>query len=226
MTTSVGGGEDSTRGGALQQDPRVGMIERQIVARGVRDTRVLHAMREVPRERFTHALTMSEAYADAALPIGMGQTISQPYMVARMLELLSLRGTERVLEVGTGLGYQAAVLSRIVPEVVTIERLEGHAEQSRSILRELGYDNIEVVLGDGSLGHPARAPYDAIVVAAAAPAIPRALQDQLAQGGRLVAPIGPSGGQILVRLTRTGQTFKWESFDKCVFVPLVGTGGY
>ncbi|MBI2892563.1 MAG: protein-L-isoaspartate(D-aspartate) O-methyltransferase [Deltaproteobacteria bacterium] len=202
------------------------MVERQIRARGIEDPRLLDAMRAVPREEFTISLTMREAYSDAALPVGHGQTISQPYMVARMIELLELGGTERVLEVGTGLGYQAAILSRLAREVVTIERLPDLASKASGVLAELGFDNVEVVVGDGSLGHAPRSPYDAIVVAAASPAVPRALEAQLAEGGRLVAPVGPSGDQTLVRLTRTGGSLRREHFDRCVFVPLIGAEGY
>lgn len=205
---------------------RHAMVERQLAARGIRDRRVLDAMRVVPRERFTAALALNEAYADAALPIGHGQTISQPYMVARMIELLSLSGAERVLEVGTGLGYEAAILSRLAREVVTIERLGELAEQARAILAEIGATNVEVVVGDGSLGHPAGAPYDGIVVAAACPAVPRALQDQLGPGGRLVAPVGRPGDQTLTRITRIGDEQRTDLFDRCIFVPLIGAQGF
>lgn len=202
------------------------MVDRQIRTRGIDDPRLLDAMLVVPREQFTTALTMREAYADAALPIGLGQTISQPYMVARMVELLELRGPERVLEVGTGLGYEAAILSRLAREVVTVERLGDLATKARAILAELGFDNVEVVVGDGSLGHPPRSPYGAIVVAAASPAVPAALEEQLAEGGRLVVPVGPAGDQTLVRVTRRADGLRREYFDRCVFVPLIGAEGY
>lgn len=203
------------------------MVDTQIRARGIAAPALLAAMREVPREAFAADASLEAAYHDGALPIGSGQTISQPYMVARMVELLALTGEEHVLEVGTGLGYEAAVLSRLAATVVTIERLPELAAQARATLASLGYGNVEVVVGDGSVGHPARAPYDAIVVAAAAPALPDSLVAQLAPGGRLVVPVGGWGDQTLVRVTRgAGEGFRREWFDRCVFVPLVGREGY
>lgn len=207
-------------------DLRLRMVTDQIAARGVRSPRVLGALAVVPRERFAAGAPPDRAYGDGALPIGCGQTISQPYMVARMIDLLSLSGEERVLEIGTGLGYQAAVLSRIAREVVTVERMPDLAAGARVLLRELGFDNVEVVQGDGSLGWPARAPYGGIIVAAAAPSIPPALVEQLAPGARLIAPVGGRGEQVLVRLSRLGPEIREERFDRCVFVPLVGEQGF
>ncbi len=203
------------------------MVDEQIFARGIVDRLVLEAMREVPREAFAAGASLDSAYHDGALPIGQGQTISQPYMVARMIELLVLGGGEHVLEIGTGLGYEAAVLSRIAATVVTVERIPELAAEARATLAALGYDNVEIVVADGSVGHPPRAPYDAIVVAAAAPAIPEPLIEELRPGGRLVVPVGGWGDQTLVRVTKgkDGGTRR-EWFDRCVFVPLVGREGY
>lgn len=165
------------------------MVEDQIRARGVSDERVLAALERVPRHRFVPLSQQSAAYTDGPLPIGMGQTISQPYMVARMTELLALRPSDRVLEVGTGSGYQAAVLGELAAEIWTIERLEELATRAAALLKDLGYHNVHVVTGDGSLGLPDHAPYDAIIVTAGAPSVPQALLDQLAVGGRLVIPV-------------------------------------
>jgi protein-L-isoaspartate(D-aspartate) O-methyltransferase len=202
------------------------MVDVQLRGRGIRDPLVLAAMREVPREAFAAGASISSAYHDGALPIGLGQTISQPYMVARMIELLGLQGGEHVLEIGTGLGYEAAVLARIAGTVVTVERIPELAGVARATLADLGLANVEVILGDGSVGHLPRAPYDAIVVAAAAPAVPESLVEQLAPGGRLVVPVG-SGEQTLVRVTKGAEGgHRREWFDRCVFVPLVGREGY
>jgi protein-L-isoaspartate(D-aspartate) O-methyltransferase len=204
-----------------------GWIEEQLVARGISDTRVLDAMRRVPREEFVPAAARWEAYADRALPIGGGLTISQPYMVAVMSESLRLTGSERVLDVGTGSGYQAAILAELAREVVTIERVPDLADAARQRLAALGYANIEVIVGDGTVGVEARAPYDAILVAAGAPRAPKALKDQLsAAGGRLVIPIGPAEQQRLVVITRDGDRFSESAGTGCVFVPLVGEQGW
>jgi protein-L-isoaspartate(D-aspartate) O-methyltransferase len=204
-----------------------GWIEEQLVARGIADARVLDAMRRVPREEFVPTPARSDAYADRALPIGGGQTISQPYMVAVMSESLRLTGRERVLDVGTGSGYQAAILAELAREVITIERVPQLADAARARLAALGYGNVEVLVGDGTVGVPSRAPYDGILVAAAAPRAPVALKDQLsAAGGRLVIPVGPAEQQVLIVITRDGDCFT-ESFGTgCVFVPLVGEQGW
>lgn len=202
------------------------MVHRQIEARKITDKAVLDAMRKVPRHLFVPTEYEEAAYEDRPLPIGFGQTISQPYMVALMTEALCLKGDEKVLEVGTGSGYQAAILAEIVDHVVTIERIAELAARAAELLRNLGYTNIEVVVGDGSRGYPPRAPYDAIIVTAGAPRIPDALVDQLAEGGRLVIPVGSGFHQILTRVTKTQGQIKTEQLEGCVFVPLVGECGW
>ena len=202
------------------------MVEHQIEARGVNDTIVLGAMRKVPRHLFVPPEYADSAYADRPLPIGHGQTISQPYMVAVMTEALQLRGHEKVLEVGTGSGYQAAILAEIADHVVTVERQLELARSAGATLKQLGYVNIELVVGDGSKGHQARAPYDGIVVTAGAPDIPLVLIDQLAEGGRLVIPVGNSFQQTLTRVIRHGDGHKTERLEGCVFVPLIGEYGW
>jgi protein-L-isoaspartate(D-aspartate) O-methyltransferase len=205
---------------------RAQMVEHQILARGVKDRLVLDAMRKVPRHVFVAPEYRDSAYADRPLPIGQGQTISQPYMVAVMTEALKLGGHEKVLEVGTGSGYQAAILAEIADHVVTTERWPELAELARVTLKELGYANVEVVVADGSRGYPERAPYDGIIVTAGAPDIPEVLVDQLADGGRLVIPVGNSFQQTLTRLTRKGEQRETERLEGCVFVPLIGQYGW
>ncbi len=198
------------------------MLERDLRARGIRDERVLAAMAAVPRELFVPPGLRAEAYADHALPIGHGQTISQPYIVALMVESLALRGQETVLEVGLGSGYASAVLSHLAGRVVGIERLPELAELARVRLATLGHAHLEVVVGDGFTGWPAAAPYDAILVSAAADAVPGALVEQLLPGGRLVIPVGPEDGtQILTAFTRRGRELRARSLCPCRFVPLV-----
>jgi protein-L-isoaspartate(D-aspartate) O-methyltransferase len=194
------------------------MVERQLRRRGIEDERVLAAMGEVPREAFVPEEARSRAYRDGALRIGEGQTISQPWIVACMAALLELSGNERVLEVGTGSGYAAAVLSRLCREVVTIERFDSLAEHARSILSELGYDNVEVRVGDGSAGAPDRAPFDGIsVTAAALGAPPPALFDQLAEGGIIVCPVERGGREVLMRFREGAE----EVVAPVRFVPLI-----
>lgn len=209
---------------------RAEMVERDIAARGVRDARVLEAMRAVPRERFVPERRLDEACADHPLPIGAGQTISQPYIVALMSEALQLQGGERVLEIGTGSGYAAAVLSRLAREVHTVERIAALAEAAQRALAELAADNVQVHIGDGSLGWPAAAPYDAIAVTASGPRIPPALRAQLVPGGRLVMPVGGShGAQELLRLTRSrgdGDEDHIDALCGVAFVPLLGAQGW
>ena len=205
---------------------REAMVRDQIQRRGITDQRVLQALREVPRHCFVPLDWDSEAYSDRPLPIGEGQTISQPYMVAKMIESLDLAAHARVLEVGTGSGYQAAVLSQIAEQVYTIEYFPSLAEKAKQVLSELEYENIAVIIGDGSRGISAHAPYDGIIVAAAAPRIPPALTEQLSEGARLVIPVGNSKGQDLLIVTRRGDTFSIEHTDPCRFVPLLGEQGW
>ena len=190
--------------------------------RGISDKAVLRAMDEVPREHFVEARFADSAYADQAMPIACGQTISQPYVVAYMTEQLAVRPNHRVLEVGTGSGYQAAVLSRLAREVVTLERYRALANSARARLKTLNYTTVEVLLGDGFGGEPMRAPYDRIIVTAAAEAIPPALIAQLAEDGIMVLPLGPHGGaQELIKLTKTGQGLEQENLIAVRFVPLL-----
>ena len=194
--------------------------------REVRDQRVLEAMRTVPREAFVPPDLASSAYADIALPIGDGQTISQPMIVGVMLEALALQPEDKVLDVGTGSGYQAAVLSRLAAKVVSVERVQGLAERSRRTLRLLGYTNVQVHDATDELGWPADAPYDAIVVAAAAPSVPPSLVAQLGEGGRLVIPVGPPHDQNLVRVTETATGTEVAWLGPCRFVHLIGAEGW
>jgi protein-L-isoaspartate(D-aspartate) O-methyltransferase len=202
------------------------MVERQLLGRDIRDERVLAAMRAVPRERFVPPELRARAYDDAALPIGAGQTISQPYMVARICEALSLGGRERVLDVGTGSGYQAAVLAELADEVHTIERVPELAERARANLEEAGYERVQVHVGDGTLGLPAHAPYAAIAVAAAAPRLPEPLYEQLEPRGRVVIPVGRRGGQELQLVVRSPEGPAVLRSVPCRFVPLVGQEGF
>ncbi len=202
------------------------MVEEQLLERNIRDPRVLEAMRTVPRHSFVPAEQRDLAYVDSPLPIGNGQTISQPYIVALMTQLLGLKGNERVLEVGTGSGYQAAILAYLASEVYTIER---HAELGRlagRILEDLGYHNVHVKIGDGSRGWAEYAPYDAILVTAAAPQVPRPLLEQLADGGCLVIPVGARGNQTLERWVRVGDEFMNDILTAVAFVPLLGEFGW
>lgn len=203
------------------------MVEAQIARRGVRDPAVLEAMRTVPREAFIAAGFEEFAYEDSALPIAEGQTISQPYIVGAMLAAAELKTSNKVLEVGAGSGYAAAVLSRIAAKVFAIERLAALTDAARARMTALGYDNVELKTGDGSAGWPEQAPFDAIIVSAGVPRIPEALKAQLVIGGRLVVPVGPLDAQRLVRLTRTGETsFKRDELDPVRFVKLIGADGW
>ena len=202
------------------------MVERQLRGRDVRDERVLQAMERVPRELFVPERVRDRAYDDAALPIAYGQTISQPYMVARICEALSLRGHEWVLDVGTGSGYQAAVLAELAREVVTIERHPELAETARAALEAAGYPDVEVRVGDGTLGVPERAPFDAIAVAAAVPDLPPTLYDQLAERGRIVLPVGTRRVQELSLVVRSPEGPALIRSVPCRFVPLVGEEGF
>lgn len=210
------------------------MVEEQLRGRGVSDERVLSAMEKVPRHLFVPPEQSSYAYHDGPLPIGLNQTISQPYMVARMSELLAVNKDSRVLEIGTGSGYQTAVLAQLAADVWSVERIPELAEQAAGLLQAQGYKNIEVVTGDGSLGHPEAAPYDAILVTAAAPRVPPALRDQLGLGGRMVIPVeAGAASQELLLIEKLGDveapadaTYRETVVLNCVFVPLVGEEGY
>jgi len=205
------------------------MVEEQLRGREIHDSRVLDAMRTIPRHLFVPADRTSQAYSDQPLSIGEEQTISQPYMVAVMSEALELTGGERVLEVGTGSGYQTAVLARLAREVFSMEMHASLAAAAGDLLAQLGFSNVVMVTGDGSEGLASHAPYDAIVVTAAAPAVPPPLIEQLAEGGRLVIPIGPVGGsetQELIRVRRLGKRTTQEVLQYCRFVPLVGRYGW
>jgi protein-L-isoaspartate(D-aspartate) O-methyltransferase len=205
---------------------RQAMVESQLRARDVVDQRVLDAMEKVPRELFVPPDERRRAYEDAALPIGHGQTISQPYMVARICEALALRGGERVLDVGTGSGYQAAVMAELADEVVTIERIPELAAQARESLREAGYERVDVRVGDGTLGVPDRAPYAAIAVAAASPGLPQPLYEQLEPGGRMAIPVGGRRAQELQLVVRSPEGPAVLRTVPCRFVPLLGEEGF
>jgi protein-L-isoaspartate(D-aspartate) O-methyltransferase len=202
------------------------MVDTQLRGRDIVDERVLRAMEKVPRELFVEDRERRRAYDDAALPIGGGQTISQPYMVARICEALRLNGDERVLDVGTGSGYQAAVLAELAAEVYTIERIPELAERARGRLAEAGYDQVQVHVGDGTLGLPEHAPFDAIAVAAAAPGFPETLYEQLKPRGRLVVPVGSARGQRLEVAVRSPEGPALIHSVPCRFVPLVGAEGF
>ncbi len=202
------------------------MVDEQIAGRGVKDERVLAAMRKVPRHEFLPEALRTVAYGDHALPIGEGQTISQPYMVALMTELLELTGRERVLEIGTGSGYQSAVLAQLCEKVYTVERVKSLAAQARTVLDKLGYRNVAIKTFDGTYGWREMAPFDAIMVTAGAPDIPKPLLDQLRPGGRMVIPVGERFTQTLLKVVKTPEGAVTEKSIPCVFVPLVGAHGW
>jgi protein-L-isoaspartate(D-aspartate) O-methyltransferase len=205
---------------------RHNMVTQQLIKRGIEDPRVLQAMRDTPRHRFVPARHRAMAYEDMPLAIGHEQTISQPLMVAMMTAALQLHGHERVLEIGTGSGYQAAILSRLAVVVFSIERIPELAAQARAILAMAGIMNVHVFVGDGSLGLPEHGPYDAVVVTAASPKVPSALVDQLKSGGRLIIPVGDRYEQTLIRLTATSNEPLVERLGGCRFVPLIGQQGW
>ena len=208
-------------------DDRQRMVRDQLRGRGIANESVLEAMGAIPREQFVDERFQREAYADEALPIEHGQTISQPWIVARMTELLAPRPGDRVLELGTGSGYQAAVLAYLGAEVTSLERHPELADAARSRLEDLGLaDRVTIRPADGSLGDPDGAPFDGIIVTAAAPSIPTELRDQLADGGRLVIPVGPRDRQVLMRVVRDGNDWRETPHGACVFVPLIGVGGF
>ncbi|HVP94878.1 MAG TPA: protein-L-isoaspartate(D-aspartate) O-methyltransferase [Methanoregulaceae archaeon] len=214
----------------MHEDPfalsRARMVEYQIEGRGVHDPRLLDAMRQIPRHLFVPPELREAAYQDRPLPIGRGQTISQPYIVAVMTELLLLQGRDRVLEIGTGSGYQAAILSRLAKTVITVERLPEIAEDAKRLFETLNVTNIQVVTGDGTEGYAPGAPYDGIIVTAATPDIPPPLINQMAEGGRLVAPAGSRDLQQLIRLIKRGDNIIREEFGGVMFVPLLGKYGW
>ncbi len=213
-------GNDRTR-------ERASMVQQQLIGRGIRDARLLEAFRLVPREAFVDPGVADLAYDDSPLPIDEGQTISQPYVVALMIEALGVLPRDRVLEVGAGSGYAAAILSRLAERVHAIERQRALAEAARERLHRLGYDNVEIRTGDGTLGLPDAGPFDAILVSAGGPAIPKALVDQLAPGGRLVIPVGRPLQQRLLRVTKpSGGRVQREDLGPVSFVPLVGHAGW
>jgi protein-L-isoaspartate(D-aspartate) O-methyltransferase len=206
---------------------REDMVRYQLAGRDITDERVLAAMREVPRERFVPAEYADQAYDDGPLPIGNGQTISQPYIVALMIQAAALQPDDRVLEVGAGSGYAAAVMSRIAREVIAIERHAGLADEAGEQLAALGYSNVELIVGDGTRGCTDKAPFDAIIVSAGGPGVPHALQQQLDLAGRLVIPVGDDRSQRLLKVTRTGAThFEEEDLGEVVFVRLIGEEGW
>ena len=202
------------------------MVEEYVISRGVKDDLVIKAMIETPRHLFVEEAFRGQAYGDSALPIGEGQSISRPYTVARMTEALQLEGGERVLEIGGGSAYQSAVLSHIAGEVFTIERLTSLSVKARKVLLTLRCHNVLYRVGDGTLGWPDKAPFDAILVAAASPAVSPALMDQLKVGGRLVLPVTKGDRQILTKYIRTEDSFTREELEECSFVPLIGEHGW
>lgn len=202
------------------------MVQTQLVARGISDPKVLYAMGKVPRHLFVEEALQSQAYGDFPLPIGEQQTISQPYIVAFMTEALGLTGEEKVLEIGTGCGYQAAILAELAPEIYSIERLYTLASRARQILGSLRYFNVKIKVGDGTLGWPEEAPFDAIIVTAAAPGIPKPLLDQLAMGGRLIIPVGDRSSQTLDVVHKTPEGLEHDYRGGCRFVKLIGSYGW
>ena len=202
------------------------MVDRHVKARSVRDPRVLQAMRDVPRHLFVPAVMAAKAYGPGALPIGAKQTISQPFIVARMIELLELTGKEKVLEIGTGTGYQAVVLSKLCAKVFSIERVNELALRAAELVRAMKIHNVSVKVFDGTYGWSDQAPFDRIIVAAAGPAVPEPLVQQLARTGKMIIPIGPEGNQRLARVTRVGTSTSIEDCGSAEFVPLVGKFGW
>lgn len=203
------------------------MVEEQVIARGVTDPRVIDAMLKVPRHKFVEEALAGKAYQDAPLPIGEKQTISQPYMVAVMSEALMLDGSERVLEVGTGSGYQAAVLALLADRVYSLERIPSLARRARKVLDDNGFSKVNIRLADGTVGWQGMGPFDGIIVTAGAPKVPQEYLDQLSLGGRLIIPVGDRESQILMRITRVGEAeYKEEKMLGCRFVPLIGNQGW
>jgi len=202
------------------------MVEEQIVTRGIRDSRVIAAMKKVPRHLFVEEALHGQVYGDHPLPIGEKQTISQPYMVALMTEAMELKGKERVLEIGAGSGYQTAILAELVQEVFSVERIRSLALRARKLLYELGYFNVEIKIFDGTYGWAEKGLFDAIMVTAGSPEIPRPLYDQLSMGGRLIIPVGDATTQDLIRIRKTEEGMKKEELGGCRFVKLIGRYGW
>lgn len=202
------------------------MVEEQLIPRGIKDKKVLDAFYKVPRHRFISEELRDNAYADYPIPIGEGQTISQPYIVALMTECLDLSGREKVLEIGTGSGYQAAILAELTEKVYSIERFESLAKRAGSILNELGYKNIQIKIGDGTLGWPEESSFERIIITAASPRIPLPLTEQLSENGKLVIPLGEGFGQVLTVVEKKDNRLQYREVCGCVFVPLVGKYGY
>jgi protein-L-isoaspartate(D-aspartate) O-methyltransferase len=205
---------------------RLAMVEDQLRRRGIHDQRVLEAMAKIPRHSFISPEYQAAAYEDRPLPIGEGQTISQPYMVAVMTQSLELTGGERVLEIGTGSGYQTATLAELAKTIFTVERIQVLIQRAQKVLQNLGYENIFFLHGDGTKGWPENSPFEGIIVTAGAPEVPQMLTSQLADGGRLVIPVGPRYTQTLYKVTRKGNRFMEEDITGCVFVPLLGDFGW
>jgi protein-L-isoaspartate(D-aspartate) O-methyltransferase len=205
---------------------RESMVRTQLIPRGIKDERVLDAMRKVPRHLFIEGPMQQRAYDDMALSIGEGQTISQPYMVAVMTELLELRGREKVLEIGTGSGYQAAILAELAGEVYTVERVAALARRAEERFHSLGYNNIRVKIGDGTLGWPENSPFDRMIITAGTPKIPEPLIGQLSKEGVIVAPVGDRFSQQLLKIRKSGENIFEEFHTPCVFVPLIGKYGW
>lgn len=202
------------------------MVEFQIQSRGISSPRVLEAMRKVERHLFVPEEYRQYAYEDHPVQIGYDQTISQPYMVALMTELLELKPTDKVLEIGTGSGYQTAILAELAEKVISIERIPELAKSAEERLKNLGYHNVQVICGDGTVGYPSEAPYDAILVTAGSPDVPETLKKQLKDGGRLVIPVGWRNLQVLLKITRNGDGYSIERHTNCIFVPLIGKEGW
>ena len=208
------------------QRNRLRMVEEQITGRGIKDPRLIVAMRKVPRHLFVEEALQDQAYSDHPLPIGEKQTISQPYMVALMTEALALTGKEKVLEIGTGSGYQAAILAELASKVFTVERILSLAMRARELLLQLNYSNVEVKFSDGTVGWPDESPFDAIMVTAGSPEIPQPLIDQLKVGGRMAIPVGDANAQDLIRIVKTEDGIKKENWGGCRFVKLIGKYGW
>jgi protein-L-isoaspartate(D-aspartate) O-methyltransferase len=202
------------------------MVKKQLRSRGIKDERVLDAMESIERHRFVNEEMSNRAYDDCALPIGENQTISQPYMVAVMTELLELKGNEKILEIGAGSGYQSAVLSKLAREVFSLERIESLALRSGELLRELGISNVHVIVADGTLGYLDSAPFDGIIVTAGAPDIPDQYLEQLNVNGSIVIPIGSRHSQVLYKVTKTADGIEKTMSTSCIFVPLIGKSGW